>query len=71
MDVKLWREATIDDANPQQMWVVPVERCEHVDEDHPYGHIDPHWEYTGVPNIQTGDSMEWCPGAVIGGDDAD
>ena len=57
MPEKLWREATIDDANPQQMWVVPVERCEH-------GKIDGHEQWS-KGETRAG----WCDGAGIGGGD--
>ena len=57
MPEKLWREATIDDANPQQMWVVPVEPCEH-------GKIDGHEQWS-KGETRAG----WCDGAGIGGGD--
>ena len=43
--------------------LVPVERCEHIDDLFPNGHIDGHWVGYNTP------LQKWCPGAGIGGDD--
>ena len=50
----------------RNMFVVPVEPCEHKSERFPNGHIDGH--YVGADNPR-GYEMEWCPGAGIGGGD--
>ena len=61
MDEKLWREATINDANPQQMWVVPVERCEH-------GNTERHIVESSIHLTSNATyTLKWCEGADLGG----
>ena len=49
-----------DMENAIKIWVVPVEPCEHTDEDFPNGHIDKHKADDKYGN------WEWCPGAGVG-----